>query len=239
METETSREQIAVVTGASRGLGHAICSALADAGFKVYGVARSSKPTARIPGSTYIGGIDLTDSSSLQELRPILESANVLVNNAGVASDGVLAFEPTASTEEMIALNLGALISVTREWVRGRLRRRVSGNVINISSIVGSRGYKGLASYGATKAAVDGFTRGLAREVGGAGIRVNSVAPGFVETEMTRELDQKNRDRIAGRTPLGRLGRDYEIASAVVFLASESSSFVTGQTLYVDGGISI
>ena len=160
----------------------------------------------------------------------------MLVNNAGVATDGLLALMSDDEIDTVVDLNVKATIHLTR-LVSRRMLRHGAGSIVNISSIVGLSGYRGLAAYGATKAALDGFTRGMARELGARGIRVNSVAPGYVETEMTHGLDAEQLDQIARRTPLGRLAEASEIAAAVRFMASSEAAFITGQVLVVDGGI--
>jgi 3-oxoacyl-[acyl-carrier protein] reductase len=161
---------------------------------------------------------------------------DVLVNNAGVAREGMLALFDDAAVDTVIDLNLRATIRFTRLVSRHMLARR-AGCIVNISSIVGISGYRGLSVYGATKAALDGFTRALARELGSRGIRVNSVAPGYLRTAMTGEMDAGHLDQIARRTPRGRLGGPEDVAGVVRFLCSEQAKFITGQTIVVDGGI--
>jgi 3-oxoacyl-[acyl-carrier protein] reductase len=161
---------------------------------------------------------------------------DVLVNNAGVARDGVLGTLQDDAIDSMVDVNLKGTIYLTRVAVR-RMLRQHSGAVINISSIVGLSGYRGLSVYGATKAALDGFTRGLARELGPVGITVNSIAPGYLRTEMSHGLDEDQLGQIVRRTPAGRLGKLADVASAAVFLASPGARFITGHTLVVDGGL--
>jgi 3-oxoacyl-[acyl-carrier protein] reductase len=161
---------------------------------------------------------------------------DVLVNNAGMARDGVLGLVRDEDVDAVIDLNLKATIHITRTVSR-RMLRQGSGRIINISSIVGLSGYRGLSVYSATKAALDGFTRALARELGSRGISVNSVAPGYLRTEMSHGLDEAQLGQIARRTPAGRLGEPADVAAAVRFLASPEAGFITGQVLVVDGGL--
>ena len=161
---------------------------------------------------------------------------DVLVNNAGVARDGVLGLFPDDDVDALVDLNLKGTFQMSKLVLR-RMLRRGGGRIINISSIVGLSGYRGLSVYGATKAGLDGFTRALAREVGGRGITVNSVAPGYMRTEMSHGLDEAQLGQIVRRTPAGRLGDGEDVAAAVQFLASEEAAFITGHVLVVDGGL--
>jgi len=161
---------------------------------------------------------------------------DVLINNAGVARDGVLALTPDEDVDQVIGLNLVGTIQITK-LVSRRMLRQGSGRIINVSSIVGLSGYRGLAVYSATKAALDGFTRSLARELGARGITVNSVAPGYLRTEMSHGLDDSQMRQISRRTPAGRLGEPEDVAAAVRFLASAEAAFISGHVLVVDGGL--
>jgi 3-oxoacyl-[acyl-carrier protein] reductase len=236
-----------IVTGGSRGLGAGFVRAFLENGDRVATCSRSA--TAETEAWSADAGlsdrfhhevIDLADGHAADGfVAGVVErfgGVDVLVNNAGVARDGVIALFRDDQVDEVIDLNLKATIHMTRLVTRRMLRSR-SGRIINISSIVGLSGYRGLAVYSATKAGLDGFTRALARELGSRGITVNSVAPGYLRTEMSHGLDEAQLGQIARRTPVGRLGEPDDVAAAVLFLASPDARFITGQTLVVDGGL--
>jgi len=240
-----SASPLVLLSGGSRGLGLAIAKALLESQYRVATFSRNSTEELESLRSqhpdrlTYLAG-DMADTDSLsrvvagveKELGPI----DVLINNAGIAYDGVLAGMPPESIEKLIQVNLTGALLLTRLVVR-RMLLRSSGNIINVSSIIGLRGYSGLAAYSATKGGLDGMTRALARELGSRRIRVNSIAPGYLETEMTHGLSDFQRDQVIRRTPLGRLGVPADVVGVVLFLLSPASSYMTGQTLVVDGGV--
>ncbi len=234
-----------IVTGGSRGLGQKIVESFLDRGCNVATLSRSATSfietmEAEQSEKFFYAPVDLSDreatASYVKEVADQFGTVDVLVNNAGVARDDVLALESDQDADLMVDVNLKGTLGITRECVRRMLTQR-SGCVINITSIVGQSGYRGLSVYSMTKAGLDGLTRSLARELGGRGIRVNSVAPGFLETEMTHGLDDEQRSQIERRTPMGRLGRPKDVVGIVQFLASPKAEFITGQTIVVDGGI--
>ena len=236
-----------VVTGGSRGLGAGIVQSFLDSGDRVATCSRSETDAVRDwqANPDYAERFlfclaDLADrDQSTHFVQAVIEkwgSIGVLVNNAGVARDGVLALLSDADTDTVIDLNLKATIHITRQVVRNMLVHG-GGRIVNISSIVGLTGYRGLAVYGATKAALDGFTRALARELGTKRITVNSVAPGYLRTDMTHGLDEAQLQQIVRRTPAGRLGEPDDVARAVQFLVDERNDWITGQVFVVDGGL--
>jgi 3-oxoacyl-[acyl-carrier protein] reductase len=184
--------------------------------------------------------VDATDFAGLRqfvkETRERFGQVDVLVNNAGIAPEGVLPLMREDEIHRVLAVNLEAAIVLAQACSRAMLTR-AQGVILNISSIIGTRGYSGLAAYSATKAGLDGLTRSLARELGPRGIRVNSIAPGYLETEMSSTLDAAQRQQIVRRTPLGRLGTVADVVGMVRFVLSPAAAFITGQTLVIDGGI--
>jgi len=242
-----SQKKVVVVSGGSKGLGLSICRALLAEGYCVATFSRRSTTeleqlAKEHPDVLYWESVDVSDGSQLfrylHNVKDRLGRVSYLVNNAGVASEGLLTFMKGKDVSRMLMVNLEGTISLSQMCVKQMMVGGVGG-IVNISSIVGIRGYKGVAAYSATKAAMDGFTRSLSRELGTLGIRVNSVAPGFMETEMTTELTEKQKERIKRQTPLGRLGTVDDVASVVKFLLSDESRFITGQTLVVDGGLTV
>jgi 3-oxoacyl-[acyl-carrier protein] reductase len=236
---------LVLLSGGSRGLGLAIARSLLEADYRVATFSRKSTPEIEALREKhadrliYVPG-DMADSPSLSRVVAAVEKEtgpiDALVNNAGIAYDGVLAGMPPEQIETLIQVNLTGALLLTRLVVR-RMLLRSAGNIINISSIIGLRGYSGLAAYSATKGGLDAMTRALARELGGRNIRVNSVAPGYLETEMTHGLSDFQREQVVRRTPLGRLGVPADVVGVVQFLLSPASAYMTGQTLVVDGGV--
>jgi 3-oxoacyl-[acyl-carrier protein] reductase len=237
-----------VVTGASRGLGLAITAALAASGYRVLAIARSAGTELQAlstsaaqagRGAVQFYPFDLLEVAAMPQLvtrlRQEVGPLYGLVNNAGLGTAGLLAMMPVAQIETLIRLNTLSPIVLTKQVVRSMMSER-AGRVVNISSIVAMTGYQSLSVYSATKAALIGFTRALAREVGQLGITVNAVAPGFVATEMTRELDARQREQIIRRSALRRMPEPGDVAATVKFLLSEEARNITGTTLTVDAG---
>jgi 3-oxoacyl-[acyl-carrier protein] reductase len=236
-----------LVTGGSRGLGAALVESFLELGDAVVTCSRSSSSRLDAWGSNpdlagrfYEESLDLADHAAterfMHRVRERFDRIDVLINNAGLARDGVLPLVTDEAIDQVIDLNLRATIHLTRLVTR-RMLRQHGGTIINISSIVGLSGYRGLSVYSATKAALDGFTRSLARELGERGITVNSVAPGYLRSQMTDGMDERQLDQIVRRTPVGRLGRPEDVVPAVRFLASPEARFITGHVLVVDGGL--
>jgi 3-oxoacyl-[acyl-carrier protein] reductase len=233
-----------LVSGGSRGLGQAIVETLLESDYRVSTISRKATrfTDALEPrGDFYFHAGDVADVNAtaafVSEASRRLGRPYGLINCAGVAVDGVIATMPDEQLDRVLSINLAGAIRLTRQVVRRLLLSRDGGVIVNISSIIGVRGYSGLSAYAATKGGLDAVTRTLARELGPRKIRVNSVAPGYLETEMTHGLDQEQRGQIVRRTPMGRLGTADDVVGAVLFLLSDAASFMTGQILVVDGGI--
>ena len=240
-----SSPRTVVITGGSRGLGAGIVQSFLDSGDRVASCSRSTTDQVKQWESDHADRFlfveaDIADrDQSAAFIKAVIEkfgSIDVLVNNAGVARDGILALFSDDDSDTVIDLNLKATIHISRQVVRNMLAHD-GGRIINISSITGLTGYRGLTVYGATKAALDGFTRGLAREVGSRKITVNSIASGYLKTEMSHGLDEGQLNQIVRRTPAGRLGEPDDIARAIQFLADERNDWLTGQVLVIDGGL--
>lgn len=237
--------KIVLVTGASRGIGRAIAERFANDGHFVIGTATSEKGVETI--EEYLeesGGIgrvlDVCDDEAIdklfEEIDSVYGSVNVLVNNAGITKDGLLMRMKDEDWADVIDTNLTAVYRTSRRAVRGMMKARF-GRIINITSVVGQMGNAGQTNYASSKAGVEGFTRALAREIGSRGVTVNCVAPGFVETDMTEELDERLLNSMLDAVPVGRMGQPHEIAAAVAFLASDDASYITGEVLAVNGGM--
>jgi 3-oxoacyl-[acyl-carrier protein] reductase len=233
-----------MLSGGSRGLGVAIVEALLWAGYRVSTFSR--RPTEFVESLSsherfWFATSDMADPGALARFvsAAIERFGHIggLINCAGIAVDGVLAMMPEERIDTVVGVNLIGALKLTRLVVRSMLSSNQPASIVNISSIVGLRGYSGLAAYAATKGGLDAMTRALARELGGRRIRVNSVAPGYLETEMTHGLSTDQKQQIVRRTPLGRLGQPRDVVGPVLFLLSDAAEFMTGQTLVLDGGI--
>ena len=242
--SEESRK-VALVTGASRGIGAAIAGVLADAGLIVVGTATSEQGADTINDalSSRDGRgrvLNVTDATSidalLADIRADLGDPLVLVNNAGITQDNIIMRMKDDEWQAVIDTNLTALYRLSKACVRGMTKARW-GRIINITSVVGSMGNAGQSNYAATKAGAEGMARSLARELGSRSITVNCVAPGFIDTDMTRALEAAQRDALQTQIPLGRLGEPEDVAAAVAFLASDAGQYITGETIHVNGGL--
>ncbi len=242
--SEESRT-VALVTGASRGIGAAIAGVLADAGLIVVGTATSEQGADKINEtlSSRDGHgrmLNVTDATSidalLADIRADLGDPLVLVNNAGITQDNIIMRMKDDEWQSVIDTNLSALYRLSKACVRGMTKARW-GRIINITSVVGSMGNAGQSNYAATKAGAEGMARSLARELGSRSITVNCVAPGFIDTDMTRALETAQRDALQTQIPLGRLGEPKDVAAAVAFLASDAGQYITGETIHVNGGL--
>ena len=237
-------KQIALVTGASRGIGRAIAERLADDGFFVVGTATSDTGADSI--SNYLGqngrGIKL-DVADVESIAEVVKTVNdkfgaptVLVNNAGITRDNLLMRMKDDEWDDIINTNLTSIFRMSKAVLRGMMKAK-TGRIINISSVVGFTGNAGQANYAAAKAGMVGFAKSIAKEVGSRNITVNTVAPGFIDTDMTKELSDDIKNALLSSIPLSRLGEAKEIAHTVAFLASAGAGYITGETLHVNGGM--
>lgn len=236
--------RIALVTGASRGIGKAIAARLAVDGLFVIGTATSAEGAAAVADVLADDGtgvvLRLEDESMVGEMVADIQSRYgaplVLVNNAGVTRDNLLVRMTPQQWSEVIDANLTGIFRLTKPLLRGMMRARW-GRIVNLSSVVGRMGNAGQTNYAATKAGIEGFTRSLAREIGSRRITVNAVAPGFIDTDMTRDLAESQRQAMVDQTALGRMGTVEDVAATVAFLVSEGAAYITGETVHVNGGL--
>lgn len=240
-------DKVALVTGASRGIGKAIALALGKAGITVVGTATSEAGAQAISDTFSAESIkgrgmmlNVASSESVDELFKAITAEfaapTILVNNAGITKDNIMLRMKEDEWFDVIDTNLNSLYRVAKASLRGMTKARW-GRIINISSVVGAMGNAGQSNYAAAKAGMDGFTRALAREIGSRGITVNGVAPGFIDTDMTKKLGDEQRDALKGQIPLQRLGEPEEIAGVVAFLVSDAAAYITGETIHVNGGM--
>lgn len=239
--------KIVLVTGATRGIGRAIALKLGKAGATVIGTGTSddgSKKISKIFSENNILGIgmklNVTDNEQITNLLNNISenygSVDILINNAGITRDNILLRMKEDEWDEIISTNLTSVYKMSKSVLRGMLKKR-SGRIISITSVVGTMGNAGQSNYAAAKAGIIGFTKSLAREVGVRGITVNAIAPGFIQTDMTDNLSDIQKEALASQIPMGRLGAVDEVANVVLFLADEGGSYITGQTLHVNGGL--
>ncbi len=237
--------EVALVTGASRGIGKAIAEQLSASGATVIGTATSDAGAENISGYlSTLGGkgmcLNVTDADSIATvIKAITDEygpVSILVNNAGITKDNLLMMMKDDQWNDIIDTNLTSIYRLSKAVVRSMMKKR-KGRIINISSVVGLTGNPGQTNYSATKAGMLGFTKSLAREIGSRNITVNCVAPGFIDTDMTRELPEEQRQALITQIPLNRLGEPGDIAAAVAFLASPAAAYITGETINVNGGM--
>ena len=240
-----SHPPVALVTGASRGIGRAIADTLAQENMIVIGTATTEAGAAGIEERlSPLGGaglvLDVASEKSIDELMSTIKARFgaplILVNNAGITRDNILMRMKAEEWDSVIDTNLSSVFRLSKACLRGMTKARW-GRIVTITSVVGSMGNAGQANYAATKAGAEGFTRALAREVGSRSITVNAVAPGFIDTDMTRELSDENRNLMLGQIPLARLGSPVEIAETVKFLVGDAAAYITGETIHVNGGM--
>lgn len=240
-------EKLVLVTGASRGIGRSIALTLGNAGATVIGTATSDEGASNItkiftenniPGKGMV--LNVTNNEQISELLKSITAeygfVDILVNNAGITRDNILVRMKEDEWDDIINTNLSSVYKMSKAVLRGMIKKR-SGRIISITSVVGAMGNAGQSNYAAAKAGIMGFTKSLAREVGVRGVTVNAIAPGFIETDMTDKLPEDQKIALASQIPMARLGTVDEIAQSVLFLAGESGSYITAQTLHVNGGM--
>ncbi len=246
-EQHTTPRRTALVTGASRGIGRAIAVALATQGARVVGTATGSTGLAAIAAALAPHGadhcalqVDLTDPASIERFQAALTdqglTPDILVNNAGITRDNLLLRMKDDEWQQVIDANLTAVFRLSKHCIRSMLKARY-GRIVNLTSVVGVSGNAGQTNYAAAKAGIIGFTKSLAQEVANRGVTVNAVAPGLIDTDMTRALGDAQREHLLARIPAGRFGQAAEIAAAVAFLASAQAAYITGETLHINGGM--
>ncbi len=243
--SESLKNKISLVTGASRGIGAAIAIELAKCGASVIGTATSEKGAEIIKKSFEINKVkgqamvlDVNSNASIETLMNKINeefgTVDILINNAGITRDTLLMRMKEEDWDAVISTNLKSVYKLSQAVLRGMMKNR-SGRIINISSVVGHMGNAGQTNYAAAKAGINGFTKSLAQEVGSRGITVNAIAPGFIDTDMTRALDDAQREALLKHIPLAKLGQPQDIAQAVCFLASDAANYITGETIHVNG----
>lgn len=245
--TDLLSDKICLVTGATRGIGRAVAETFAAESGVVIGTGTTDSGAAKITENLKNAGasgegmrLDVNDVDSIVELQANIQekygAVSVLVNNAGISRNNLVMRIKDAEWEEIIETNLNSVYRMCKTFMRGMMRQRY-GRIINVSSVVGHIGNVGQAHYSASKSAILGFSKSLAMEIATRNVTVNMVVPGFIDTDMTNELDERVRDNLLSNIPMGRMGQPEEVANAVVFLASLQSSYITGSTIFVDGGM--
>ena len=240
-------EKLVLVTGASRGIGRAIAITLGKAGATVIGTATSDEGATRIckifTENSILGKGMKLDVKNNEQISDLLKNVNedygsidILINNAGITRDNLLIRMKQEEWDDIINTNLSSVYKMSKSVLRGMIKKK-SGRIISITSVVGVMGNAGQSNYAASKAGIIGFTKSLAREVGIRNITVNAIAPGFIKTDMTDELQDEQKEALVTQIPMARLGTVNEIAHAVLFLAGDNSSYITGQTLHINGGM--
>ena len=233
-------EEVVFISGASRGIGTAIAEHFANKGRKVIGTSRNNFIFDSVNSNLIPLSLDITNRDSVNECMNYLKENNltpsILINNAGITSDQLFLRMKDEDWDNVIATNLTGTFNLTKALIKGMIKNRY-GRIINISSVSGLMGNPGQVNYSSAKAGLSGFTKSLAKEVGSRGITVNSIAPGFIETDMTSYLDENAKEKLTQDIPLKRLGSVNDIAELAIFLASDESSYITGQTISVDGGL--
>lgn len=245
--TDLLSDKVCLVTGATRGIGRAVAESFAAESGVVIGTGTTDSGAAKITQFLNAAGasgegmrLDVNDADSIVELQANIQekygAVSVLVNNAGISRNNLVMRMKDAEWEEIIETNLNSVYRMCKTFMRGMMRQRY-GRIINVSSVVGHIGNIGQAHYSASKSAILGFSKSLAMEIASRNVTVNMVVPGFIDTDMTNVLDERVRDNLLGNIPMGRMGQPEEVANAVVFLASSQSSYITGSTIFVDGGM--
>jgi 3-oxoacyl-[acyl-carrier protein] reductase len=242
--TQALTEKVALVTGASRGIGRAIAEKLVAEGATVIGTATSENGAAAISDYLASSGegmvLNVSDPESIEQLMSSIKEkfgdVDILVNNAGITRDNLLMRMKEDEWQDILTTNLTSLYRLSKAVMRAMMKKR-EGRIINIGSVVGSTGNAGQANYAAAKAGLIGFTKSLGQEVASRGVTVNAVAPGFIDTDMTKSLTDDQKSAISSKIPCDRLGKPEEIAAAVAFLASPGAAYITGETLHVNGGM--
>lgn len=237
-------KKIAIVTGASRGIGQGVADKLISSGFFVVGTSTSREGAERISKRITEAGLgmqlDIANTESIKrfvdEIKERFDPPLALINNAGITRDNIALRMKNEEWDDVIETNLSGLFRITKAFLKGMIKARW-GRIVNISSVVGSMGNPGQSNYAASKAGLEGYTRALSLEVGSRGITVNSVAPGFIKTDMTEKIEVSNQRDMLDSIPLGRFGEVAEVAALVSFLCDDAASYITGETIHINGGM--